>query len=460
VLSTLRAARAERGTVSALRVHGLGGSVAVLAGVVSLVGIDQGTLSVNAGTLEHAFGVGHTEIGLLASVTTLTGAAFILPVGMLTDRVNRTRLLGGSIVLWAVAVVFSALAPDFGTLIAARTGLAAVTCTAGPTVASLLGDLAPARRRARLYSWVLIGEIVGNGVGLLVSSGLAAALSWRISLGWPALPALGTAWLVTRLREPERGGEQPEQPAGCPLGGTEARSRIAEIGGRRVPLRTALGYVLRTRTAVIMIIASALGYFFLAGVRTFAVVFATEHYGITRGDASGFAILIGAGGVAGYIVGGRIPDLLARRNVRAPRVWCAAAAYLAAPLALAPGIATTRLWAAIPLLLIGTALIAAANPPVDAVRLDVIPARLWGRAEAVRSALRSGGESAAPVLFGYLSSGVFHGPEGLTDAFLVCLAPLGMAGALTLRAVRSYPSDSEAAERSTSRRESTRNPAR
>jgi hypothetical protein len=79
--------------------------------------------------------------------------------------------------------------------------------------------------------------------------------------------------------------------------------------------------------------------------------------------------------------------------------------------------------AEIPLLLLGTLLLAAANPPLDAARLDVIPAWLWGRAEAVRSGLRSLGESVAPVTFGFISTGVFRGADGLTDTFLGCLVP-------------------------------------
>lgn len=36
--------------------------------------------------------------------------------------------------------------------------------------------------------------------------------------------------------------------------------------------------------------------------------------------------------------------------------------------------------------------------------------RLWGRAEGVRTLLRSLGESAAPTVFGFVSQYVFGGP--------------------------------------------------
>ena len=52
----------------------------------------------------------------------------------------------------------------------------------------------------------------------------------------------------------------------------------------------------------------------------------------------------------------------------------------------------------------GAALISAANPPLDAARLDIMPAGLWGRAESTRTVLRSLAQALAPLLFGGLSS--------------------------------------------------------
>ncbi|MBN0042842.1 hypothetical protein JS756_01675 [Streptomyces actuosus] len=87
---------------------------------------------------------------------------------------------------------------------------------------------------------------------------------------------------------------------------------------------------------------------------------------------------------------------------------------------------------------------AAANPPLDTARLDVVPAGLWGRSEAARTPVRSGSESSAPLLFGVLAAHVLGGDGpagGLQDAFLVCLVPLAAAGLLTLVALRTYPRD-------------------
>ena len=106
-------------------------------------------------------------------------------------------------------------------------------------------------------------------------------------------------------------------------------------------------------------------------------------------------------------------------------------------------------------------MLAAQNPPLDAARLDVMPAWLWGRAEAVRTVLKSLAQAPAPVLFGAISDDVFGGGRaGLKWTFLVMLAPLAGSAAILWRARRSYPGNvaaagarsAQAAERAATRR--------
>jgi hypothetical protein len=99
---------------------------------------------------------------------------------------------------------------------------------------------------------------------------------------------------------------------------------------------------------------------------------------------------------------------------------------------------------ALPLFTLAAAALAAENPPLDAVRLDVVHVRLWGRAETILNIERMAGEAAAPVLFGWLSGALDGGREsatGLDRAFLLALLPLLLNGLLLIRARRSYPRD-------------------
>ena len=427
-------------------------AVLMLAAVVSLDGADKGTLAVNAANLEHAFGVGHTALGLLASVTSLTGAAFTLPIGVLTDRMVRVRLLGGSIVLWSVVTLLSGAATSYVWLLAARALLGGVTATAGPTVASLVGDYFPMARRARLYGYVLVGEFAGTGLGLAITTLVSSTLSWRYAVAWPAVPAAVLAWFVWRAPEPARGGqtkpggvapaaerESPGQGAE-PEQGRKGGAPVPEDDPANLPWLRVVWYVLRIKTVLIMIIASTLGYFFLAGVRTFAVLFATDQYGVSRGLAGTLTLLVGAGGLVGLVAGGRTADRLLAAGRTNARVLVPVVSLLSAPLALGPAIVLSPPGIAVPLLVLGTGLLAATNPPVDAARLDVVPPPLWGRAESVRTAARTLGEFAAPLFFGYASSHFFSS-NGLRWTFLICLSSLVLAGLLGIFALRTYPRD-------------------
>jgi hypothetical protein len=93
-----------------------------------------------------------------------------------------------------------------------------------------------------------------------------------------------------------------------------------------------------------------------------------------------------------------------------------------------------------------------------------MPHQLWGRAEAIRTTLRSVFTAGAPLVFGYVCAGFGGGSVGLAGAtgnehpngaqlaaanaralgstFLVMLLPLALAGVILLvLARRTYPRD-------------------
>src|SRR5436853_527737 len=61
---------------------------------------------------------------------------------------------------------------------------------------------------ARIYSYILGGELIGAGVGFAVTGDIAA-LSWRAAFVILAIPAFVLAWLMFRMPEPARGGATP-----------------------------------------------------------------------------------------------------------------------------------------------------------------------------------------------------------------------------------------------------------
>lgn len=458
--------------------------VLLFGSVLALENADLATIGAAAPQLQDAFHISGAQLGLLAAISTFVGALATVPAGVLTDRVRRVRFLAMSIALWTVAMGACALARDYGWLLLARVGLGAVSATAGPAIASLTGDFFPPAERGKIYGYILSGELIGAGVGFVITGSVAGAVSWRAAFAILIVPAAALAFVLWRqLPEPARGGasrleigaEQMLDAAGSrptrsgagaePTAGVARRAverreidpvpdRVLDRDPRAMRLPQAVRYVLRIPTNRWLIAAAAFGYLFFAGMRTFALVFIRGHLGLDQAAATAVLFLAGLGTLAGVLVSGRLADRLIVHGRLDARVLVGAVSYLAAPVLLAPALLLGAPPVVVPFLFLGAAALAAPNPPLDAARLDVMPAHLWGRAEGVRTLLRQSAQAAAPLLFGliadalgatsgsasqqHISPGTAH---ALQATFLIMLVPLAANGVMLLAARRCYPAD-------------------
>ena len=443
--------------------HALGGRerarvIVLLAGVLALSSADASTVGAAAAPLRSSLHISNTDIGLLVSVTSIVAALASLPFGMLADHVRRTRVLGATITLWAVAMFWSATVSSFGELLLTRVFLGAVTASAGPLVASLIGDYFASSERSRIWGYVLAGELAGSGVGFGVTGGIAA-LSWQAAFVVLALPALMLAGLVFRLPEPERGGRSAllhprAKPDDDEHRGTDVHELARQKGIEpdsahvladdpgKMGLITATRYILHIRTNVVLIVASACGYYFLAGVQTFGVEFISRQYGIAQALAGLPLLVVGTGSVVGVLLGGSLGDLLLRHRVLNGRILVSAVAAAIATILFVPPIFTRSALMAVPYLIFAAMFLSAQNPPLDAARLDIVVPGLWGRAEAVRTMVRTGAQAMAPLLFGAVSDYIFGGGRaGLQWTFLVMIFPLGASAFFLFRGLFTYPAD-------------------
>jgi sugar phosphate permease len=239
-------------------------------------------------------------------------------------------------------------------------------------------------------------------------------------------------------------------------GARPAGETIKYADPSRLSWPRAIHYVLAIRTNLVLIIASSLGYYFLAGVRTFAVVFFRGRYELAQAPATLLLGVIGLGSIAGVVAGGRVADWLLGRGRTNARVEVTLLSFLLAAALFLPGLLTTDLALSAPFFFVAGAALAAANAPLDAARLDIVPFHLWGRAESVRSFFRTGLQGIAPLTFGFLSdllggtavagaaraNGVPpHHAQGLDWAFLLMLVPVVAAALMLLAGRRTYPTD-------------------
>jgi hypothetical protein len=347
-----------------------------------------------------------------------------------------------------------------------------------------------------VYAYILGGEVAGTAAGFIVSGTVASLITWRAAFLSLAIPGFFLARELYRtVPEPLRGGQSRLEPGVLDLKEAVAAAAArphaeaddtaeSEVGGddiaqeevrrrgvqpdprlvlkedpRALGLVRAVRYVLSIPTNMLMIFSSSLGYFYFAGLSTFALLFVRGHYHASQATAELVLGLLVAGAMIGTLVSGRVTDLMLRRGFLEVRVWVPALCYLGAAGLLVPGILGSHLTPAVWFDVGGAMLLSAANPPLDAARLDIMPAGLWGRAESTRTVLRSLAQALAPLVFGGLADliagiapaqapigthpGVISASaaRGLEISFLVLLVTLAAGGVFLLRARYTYPRD-------------------
>jgi MFS family permease len=472
--------------------------ITLFGAVLALNGAAMATVGAVAPELESSLHIGNTKIGLLSSVSLLVGAVFTIPVGFLVDRIKRLPMLSISIVLWSLATLAGAFSSGYGGLLTTRILLGAVVATGGPAIASLTGDYFPASERGRVYAYILGGEIAGTAFGFIVCGSIASLISWQASFVLLAIPGFFLARELYRtVPEPLRGGQsrlewgvldlheaaaaaasraaQPPDDSGrtpaqvTDEAAVEAARKLGAKPDPKLVLHTdpkdlglveSVKYILSIPTNMLMIISSSLGYFFFSGLSTFALLFVKGHYHASTAEAELVLGLLVGGALVGTLVSGRITDVMLHRGNLQVRVWVPAVCYLAAAVFLIPGFLSNHLTPAVWFDVLGAALLSAANPPLDAARLDIMPAGLWGRAESTRTVLRSLAQALAPLVFGGIADLVagitpsqapigthVHGhvshntANGLEISFLLLVGTVVAAGVFLLRARFTYPSD-------------------
>ena len=441
----------------------------LLAMTIGLEGADLGAVGAMSSILEHVFGIGKSQVGLL--ITASKGAGFFstLLFGRLVDRTSRTRLLTIAIAVWSAATIACGAATSFPFLVLSRLALGLMVAAALPCTASLIGDFFPERERGTIYGYILSGEMVGTGIGFVLSGELAMVW-WRLGFWVLALPGLLLAWHLYKLPEPGRGGRgqltksqreigessapQPEQPmpeerliAQKARGaGVKPRKRLVrDEDPSQQSVWWAVRYVLSIPSNVALIIGSALGYLFFADFRTFGIDYGEQWFHLKHGSAVGLLLVLGIGALPGVWLGGYLGDRLLAKGHLPARVWVATGFFWCSAVFLFIAFWLQTLWLAMIFFLCSAFSLGAVNAPLDSARLDIMHPKLWGRAEAVRMMLRDVTEAIGPISFGWLAGLLGGGAEGLHPAFLLMLIPLALAGTVAFITFRTYPRDAVSA---------------
>src|SRR5262249_279362 len=147
-------------------------------------------------------------LGFLGTAFIILYAIVGVPLGRLTDKSSRTRILGVGVSLFSLLTVASGFAARYWQLFLFRLGVGVGEAACAPASTSLIGDLFPANKRARAMSVFMLGLPIGIALSYLVSSQIAYAYGWRYAFFIAGVPGLICVIGVLLMHEPARGPTQ------------------------------------------------------------------------------------------------------------------------------------------------------------------------------------------------------------------------------------------------------------
>ncbi|HZR35922.1 MAG TPA: MFS transporter [Nevskia sp.] len=175
--------------------------LALLAGNL-VVGVN---LHIVAGLLDEiarSLQVSIARAGLLISafaIASFIGAPLFATLG---SRLDRRRLLAGTMGVCALANLLSSLSPDYGSLLLSRLLAAVTSAVFTPQAAATLGVLVPERQRPAAMSFIMLGWSLAAVIGLPVGVLAGMRFGWRATMAGIAVGAALAGWMQWRCLPP------------------------------------------------------------------------------------------------------------------------------------------------------------------------------------------------------------------------------------------------------------------
>jgi len=355
------------------------------------------------------------------------------PISWLIDRSNRRNIISASIIAWSAMTLCTGLSRTSWQLVLSRIGIGVGEAGGTPGANSIISDYFAAARRPMALTVFSLGAPIGAYFASDTTGAIADLHGWRAPFLWLGAPGVIVGLLIWfTIREPRRG------------------KLDAVLVDKKPSFPEALRYLWSQRSAVHVMIASALTALWGWGLMYWTPTFLFRSYGLSSGAAGAITGPIHLyGGVAATLY---TSWLLTRPSMNDPRRivrlmgwWIGLASVVSLVIYTTHSLALTRalFWLFIPSIYfyIGPCFGLLLNLAEPRMRAVFCAATLF--------VANVGNLIIAPVGVGLLSD--WFGPHHVSDAeslrvAMLCLVPTGFwATWHYFRSVRQIVSDQQRA---------------
>lgn len=387
--------------------------------------LDRQILGILAKPIQASLHLSDAEFGAIGGTAfAILYSVLGVPLALLADRVGKTKVIAGSLVVWSGFTALCGAATGFWSLFLSRLGVGVGEAGGVAPSYALIADYFPVERRARALAIYSMGIPIGLGSGVLLGAYIAALVNWQtafITVGIAGIVVAPIFLLLVRDRP---------RPA-------------AVADADAVPVLAVIPILARKPAYWLLSIGAGCSSMAGYGLALWVPKIIAVHYGWTAnhdlikvGQFMGSLLLIG--GTTGIFLGGVFADRLGTVD----RAWYArlpAIAWLITAPTFMLGLFTPLPLLAWFLLLIPNALNTLWLGPIVTAAQHLAPSRM--RASASGSFLLVNnllGLGLGPLLMGTLSDALkaSYGADSLRYAAIIGVSLYLVAALLALLAIK------------------------
>lgn len=155
----------------------------------------------------EAFAISPTMASLTVSAGTLSLAALLIPLSLLSDQFGRSILMKAALLGATFFACLSALAPDFEWLVLSRAGVGLCIAALPAAAMAYLGEEIVPEARGRVMGMYIAGNALGGMFGRFLSAVVTEYSNWQYGLAALAMVGMVCTAIFWKLLPPARNFE-------------------------------------------------------------------------------------------------------------------------------------------------------------------------------------------------------------------------------------------------------------